>query len=83
MHWNLVSRKGNLSHSVAIDQLGGLQAVSLPLRAQGSHLSVGVRISTTQSSCGAGLHVNAKALLFLIFSAQPRVWHAVGLQGHQ
>lgn len=47
MQWNLVSRKGNWSHSVAIDQLGVLQAVPLPFGTWGSHLSIEVRIPTT------------------------------------
>lgn len=64
MLWLLLLRKGNLSHSTAIDQLGGLQPVPLSLGSGLSHLTVGNIYLT-------GVHMNAKALLVLIFGAQP------------
>lgn len=42
MPWSRVLREGDLSHSAAIDELGGPQPVPLSLWAQGSHLTVGI-----------------------------------------
>lgn len=57
-----------MSHSTAIDELGSLQPVLLSLGSGLSHLTVVIRISTSQI---ASVHMNAKALLVLIFGAQP------------
>lgn len=76
MLWNLVLRKGNLSHSTAIDQLGGLQPVPLALWAQGSHQNIGVRTPTAQLSYEASMHMNV-----LILGAHPRAWHTVRAPG--
>lgn len=71
--WNLVPREGSLSHPPAVNQLGGLQLVPLPLWTQGSHLSVaGVRLPTMKGSCEASMCLNTKARLVPIFGAQPR-----------
>lgn len=50
MLWLLLLRKGNLSHSTDIDQLGGLQPVRLSLGSGLSHLTVG-NIYLTGSKC--------------------------------